>query len=125
MPERIYLASPYMHPDLWVREARFNVVTSATAQLVRQGFIVFSPVSMGHSICNASGLPMMFSYWRESWLSYLEHWATHLLVLRLPDWEFSEGVTTEILFAQRQGIPVQYIDLEQIMNETTGLMNMN
>lgn len=53
------------------------------------------------------------------------HWATRLLVLRLPDWELSGGVTTEILFAQKQGLPVEYIDLEQIMNETTGLMNMN
>lgn len=74
--ERLYLTCPYMHPDLWVREARLPDAlgdTSACAQTA----------------------------------------------------ELSGGVTTEILFAQKQGLPVEYIDLEQIMNETTGLMNMN
>lgn len=119
MPERIYLACPYSHPDVWVREARFEVVTYAAAQLMRQGCTVFSPVSLGHAFCLASELPGDFTFWRESCFSYLQHWATCLTVLKLAGWESSEGVKAEIRFAQERNLPVNTLDFNQCRNSVS------
>jgi hypothetical protein len=40
----IYLVSPYSHPDPLVREERFQAACEATADLIRSGAIVYSPI---------------------------------------------------------------------------------
>ncbi|HUE70425.1 MAG TPA: DUF1937 family protein [Pirellulaceae bacterium] len=40
----IYLASPYWHADLAIRNQRFRAACGATAQMIREGTTVFSPV---------------------------------------------------------------------------------
>lgn len=97
---RIYLAAPYSHSDPAVRQARFDVVNRVAGQLLAIGYEVYSPISMGHVVCEACGLPTAFSFWRKNCLSFLGGWATHLLVLKLDGWELSEGVAAEYAVAQ-------------------------
>lgn len=109
-PERIYLATPYTHPDPAIRRARFEAVTLAAGALIQRGFIVFSPITMGHPISETcADIPGDFAYWETACLSYLSDWATALMVLTLDGWEESRGVVREIAVAREWGLPVQYL----------------
>lgn len=108
--ERIYLASPYTDPDPAIRRARFETVTRAAGELMKRRYIVFSPITMGHSISEAcADIPGDFGYWGRTCLSYLEGWATRLVVLTLDGWEESRGVTAEIAAAAKAGLPIEYL----------------
>ena len=60
----IYLAVPYSHADAAVRQQRFDAACRAAAALIRQGKVVFSPVSHGHAICS-HGLPSDWAFWQH------------------------------------------------------------
>lgn len=108
--ERIYLASPYTDPDPAIRRARFETVTRAAGALMQRRLVVFSPITMGHPISEAcADIPVEFAYWETACLSYLEGWATRLVVLTLDGWRESRGVTAEIAAAAKVGLPVEYL----------------
>jgi len=46
--KKAYLCAPYSHPDPKVREARVDAADMMAAQLMEQGYIVFSPLSHSH-----------------------------------------------------------------------------
>ena len=66
----IYLASPYTHSDASVRESRFDAACQATAELVRSGQVVFSPIAHGHPLVRF-GLPIEWEYWARFDREYL------------------------------------------------------
>ena len=66
----IYLASPYTHSDASVRESRFDAACKATAELVRSGQVVFSPIAHGHPLVRF-GLPIDWDYWARFDHEYL------------------------------------------------------
>lgn len=109
MSERIYLAAPYSDPCPDVCDLRFSRVTVAAGELMRQGALVYSPLTMGHVIAGVVKLPGDWAFWRESCLSYLEEWATTLYVLRLPGWEQSQGVAAEVEAARKLRLPVVHL----------------
>lgn len=104
----IYLASPYSDPDPAVQEERFRAVCCQAAEMMGKGLYVFSPVAHCHPIA-AYGLPRDYSYWKGYNLAFLTV-CTELVVLKLPGWEVSEGVTGEIALAKELGKPVRYVD---------------
>lgn len=53
---RVYLATPYSHPDPKVREARFQAVNAVAAQLMRDGHHVYSPISHAHPTLRDAGM---------------------------------------------------------------------
>ena len=109
-PLRIYLACPYSHHDKGIRRHRFFMVSQTAAQLINQGFCVFSPVTCGHILGESYGMPAGFGFWREYDLSFLRHWARELWVMRLVGWEQSEGVQAEIEEARRLGLPMRFLN---------------
>lgn len=114
-PERIYLATPYTHPDLVIRRTRFEAVTRAAGALMQCGFVVFSPITMGHPICEVcADIPGDFTYWENACLSYLSDWATALMVLTLDGWRESRGVVREIAVAREWGLPVTYLSPDDV-----------
>jgi len=58
----IYLACPYSHPDSNVREYRFKMANRAAAKLMRDGHIVYSPISHTHPIAMEGDLPLDWAY---------------------------------------------------------------
>lgn len=109
MSKRIYLAAPYTDADKDVRRYRFSQVTVVAGELMLQGDLVYSPLTMGHVIAEAVDMPSDWEFWQKSCLSYLEGWATELYVLRLPGWKASTGVAAEIEAARRFRLPVTHI----------------
>lgn len=106
----IYLAAPYMHPDLLVREARVREVDACAAALMQDGHIVFSPLSMNHRVKDHCGL---HEAPHEFWMQQDLPWMTacdKLVVLCLDGWKESKGVAMEIQWAQFQlRIPIDFI----------------
>lgn len=105
----IYLASPYSDPSPIVREHRFEVAQYFTAYWLKRGTIVFSPIVYCHDLAIAHSLPTDFAFWQNFNEKMLNR-ATELWVLRLPGWENSIGVNSEILRASALALPVTYHD---------------
>lgn len=106
---KIYLACPYSDPDPCVRRRRYISATAAAAQIMKYGSLVFSPVTHSYFLAEQFGCPQEGEFWKDWYLSFLEHWATHLYVLQLEGWEESKGVSAEIKYAEQHNIPVRMI----------------
>ena len=100
----IYLAIPYSNVD---KEESFKIVNKIAAKLMLQGYIVFSPISMGHAIACENQLPTDFEFWGrmceffvgacdETWIVCMEG---HIK---------SVGVQAE----KKRSIKVEYLDIE-------------
>lgn len=103
----IYLASPYSHPDPAVRLARFEAANRAAGELMRQGLIVFSPISHSHPIATICDLPLEFDFYMASARYFIQR-ARMMIVLTLQGWMESRGVMAEIDMARDYGLPVEY-----------------
>jgi len=103
----IYLASPYSHPDKAVREERVAAVQHETVKLMEEGYNVFCPIAHTYPL---EGLVRVdeHGFWMKQDIAVLRK-AEALLVLCLPGWENSAGVTEEIAFAVGHGIDVVYL----------------
>ncbi|MHB0978414.1 MAG: DUF1937 family protein [Minisyncoccota bacterium] len=111
----IYLASPYSHSMPAVRELRFHQANAAAAWLMRQGHVVFSPISHSHPI--AAYLPekqlLDHKFWMAQDLGILTL-ASSLFVLMTPGWDKSKGMAAELLHAKKHNIQIEYLKLEDI-----------
>jgi hypothetical protein len=107
----IYLASPYSHPDPQVREARFEAACRATADLIRAGEAVFSPIVHGHPLVRY-GLPIDWSFWQRFDEEHLQK-CDVVLVLQADGWRESEGVKAELALASAFGKRIDYLDIGQ------------
>jgi hypothetical protein len=109
--ELIYLAVPYSHADRYVRVARWIAANKAAAKLMALGLYVFSPISHTHPIAEESDgtLPRGWDFWEGFDRQYLNV-CKKIIVLRIPGWDTSTGVTEEIKIGTEMGIPVEYMD---------------
>ena len=114
----IYLASPYTHPDPSVREARFDAACLATAELVRAGHVVFSPIVHGHPLVRFD-LPIEWDYWERIDRVHLQH-CDEMVVLMLDGWRESRGVQAEIGLAIEMDLPIRYLPPPMISNTSGG-----
>jgi len=106
---RIYLASPYSHPDKAVCNDRFRAACKAAAKLMRDGYIVFSPIAHGHNIAQYIDNHLDHNFWLEQDMSFLDSWADEMWVLMIDGWQESEGIAAETKRAETIGLPVKYI----------------
>jgi hypothetical protein len=102
-----YVCSPYSHCDPAVRQERFEAACRAAAELTRQGTTVYCPVAHTHAIAKY-GLPLNWDYWQIHDRRFLEM-CSEVVVLTLPGWRDSVGVTAEIEIARALGKPVSFL----------------
>lgn len=102
----IYLASPYSDKSRTVRHGRYLQVAETTAELLRQGLHVYSPIVHCHELAERHNLPKDFAFWEKYNFAMLEQ-ASALHILELEGWEQSKGVRGEIQFAVKTGITIQ------------------
>ena len=103
----IYLASPYSHDDPAIREQHFQAVCRETAELMRRGNVVFSPIVHGHPLVG-HGLPTDWPFWERFDREHLRR-CDELVVLTLDGWRESVGVAAEIRIADELGTPIRYL----------------
>jgi nucleoside 2-deoxyribosyltransferase len=116
--KKIYLACPYSHEKGGIRSMRFDLVNAAAAKLMREGYLVFSPISHTHPIAERGDLPKGWDFWEAYDRTFID-WADEVHVLMLDGWKESKGVTAEIAIAKELGKPVHYIEdkgnVDQVM----------
>jgi len=105
----IYLASPYTHPDLAVRELRFKQACQYVGNMLKKGIHVFSPIVYTHPITIECALPTVWSFWANLDQDFLLC-CDKVQVLTLEGWRESAGIESEINAAKRLGIPIEYVE---------------
>ncbi len=106
----IYLAGPYSHEDETIRVQRFEALTKKAAELMIDGFTVFSPITHGHAIAERHDLPLDFDWWQHQCLDMLSR-ASKLIVLRLDGYDQSRGVQAEIVHAEKLQIAIEFMNV--------------
>lgn len=109
----IYLASPYSHPSVTVREDRFERVCRAAGELMRLGYMVFSPIAHSHAIGKLCDLPKDWAFWERQDTAILAR-CTSMIVLMLDGWEQSVGIQAEVEFAQRRLMPIAWVHPDEV-----------
>jgi nucleoside 2-deoxyribosyltransferase len=110
--ELIYLACPYTHASPVIRLQRFEQATKAAAGLIRQGRIVFSPITMTHPIdIEMAGSENTLG--SDFWVAFDEAFMDRcdvFVLLPLAGWQKSSGVMREIEYFQKAGKPLLVLD---------------
>jgi len=107
--KRIYLASPYSHPVRAVRSDRFRAACKVAADVIREGYICFSPIAHSHHIADYLKNHNDSDYWVKQDMSFLESWADEIWVVCIEGWKESKGVAAEVKRAVEVGLPVKYM----------------
>ena len=108
----VYLASPYSHRLRRIRHKRFVDICAVAGILIHQGIDLICPIAHSHPIeehseKNVSG----HEVWMRVDLNLLSK-CTDLYVVTLAGWKESYGVQEEIKFAQRNKMPITYVNDE-------------
>lgn len=111
MTELIYLASPYSKFPKG-RVQAFKEVCEKAAELMLDGHNVFCPIAHSHPIEDL-GMADVHSgdFWLKQDFAVLSK-CTGMFVYKMPSWEESYGVTKEIEFANKNNIPITYLDYD-------------
>lgn len=104
----IYLASPYSHSDETIRQYRYEAALAYTAEQLRSGFIVFSPIVYGHQFDKRFSIGQDF----ESWAA-INYWmlgaCDEIHILAIDGWDTSKGVAEEIRYANHHEITIRMV----------------
>ena len=108
----IYLATPYIHEDKMVCEARALAVTKAAAHFMDKGEVIYSPITHGHAINKHMEQQVGdHKFWLNQCYFYVTN-STAIYVLGQDGWCTSKGVRWEVETAFAFGIPVFLVDAE-------------
>jgi hypothetical protein len=119
MSEIEYLAIPYTDPDEKIRDYRAEISDIVCADLMNQGRVIFAPISSCHHIAKKYDLPKDWDFWKNIDEQFIRA-SKKLLVITLPGWEESTGVTAERKIAQDAGIPIELIDPTPYLDKLNG-----
>jgi len=113
----IYLASIYSvdkedgtAPTLAEMKARTRKVTEKAAEIMQQGYNVFSPLTHSCPIADfiSEENRVSHDFWLRLDFDIIKR-CDELWVYMLPGWDRSYGIAKEIEFAEENGIPVKFI----------------
>jgi hypothetical protein len=113
----IYLCSIYSlgahgdsETDKKTREGRYQYTMKRTAELIKAGNIVFSPILHSHSMAEYHDLPKSYEFFKKQDRCMIER-SDQMVILDMKTihglgWESSEGVSDEEAFAKSLCRPV-------------------
>jgi hypothetical protein len=105
----IYLCSVYSYnADEELMEKRAQYVAKRTAEFLKEGHCVFSPIAHSHQMAVDYNLPKSFEWWMGLDFQYINA-SDEVWVLAMPHWRNSRGVTAEIEYALESGKEVKLI----------------
>lgn len=103
-----YLACPYSHDNKEIELMRFEIANFVASALMKQGEIVFSPISHTHPMVKY-GLPGDWEYWKSQDTAFLKV-CSHFKITKIDGWDKSSGVTNETEHMRERGIEIEYVD---------------
>ena len=105
--KKIYLAGPYSHDSKLVKLKRFLDLNVKAAELMEEGYLVFSPISHSHPISKwvSKENSMSYDFWlaQDFWILDI---CDELHILCLDGWLESKGVLAEIARAKENGMKI-------------------
>jgi len=101
---KIYIALPYTG----IEELSFKTANDAMEVFVRMRHAVYSPISQSHAVAINNGLPGDWEFWKHQNLPFIPL-CDLVVVITLPGWRESVGVTAEIEHAKKNGIRIDYV----------------
>lgn len=103
--KKIYLAIPYSKYE----ELSFKLANEIAAELIKEGHIVFSPISMSHPITTIGGLKGDWETWSRIDMEFIR-WCEEVIVINFDNKAVLEsiGVQDEIKYAKEIGKKVTY-----------------
>ncbi|CAH7418700.1 conserved hypothetical protein [Vibrio chagasii] len=111
-----YLASVYSYGaktdsdvDTLTRDERASYVMSRLKDMIVSGGTVYSPIAHWHQMSKEHGLPNEYAFFQRVDRAFIDK-SDGVVVLKMPHWEKSEGITDEINYAESLGLPVEYLD---------------
>jgi hypothetical protein len=107
-----YVATPYSHPDVVIRNRRYEEACKAAKALAMQGkYAIYSPIAHWHPIAVACGMPTDAMFWKEQNFGIMT--AAHaIIVVKFDGWISSMGVDMEITFAKQNNKVLIYTSPE-------------
>lgn len=102
-----YLASPYSHPNATMREARYEEACKAAAWMMKQGYVVFSPIAHSHPISSYLGPETLMDhgFWMNQCVPMVRRCGA-LWILGIDGWDTSHGVRREWQCADAWRLPI-------------------
>ena len=107
----IYLATPYSDKDPAVRQLRFEHVNQVAGALMRQGHLIFSPISHTHPIALSGDLPKGWDFWQRYDQKFLDC-CDEVWILCVAGWKESVGVRGEIAVANYLRKQIRYVRVD-------------
>ena len=107
--ELIYVGTPYTKYPAGIEEA-FRDACSITADLLRSGLRVYSPIAHTHPIAIYGNIdPLDYEIWLPFDAAIMKA-SDAMIVVKMETWEKSHGVKHEIETFTAAGKPVFYLD---------------
>lgn len=94
-------------------EAAYEFACKVAAEMMMEGFEVFSPIAHSHSLSHHLPKEVVFSH--DFWMARdepLMAQAVGLVVCMSPNWEESKGIAHEIDFFRARGKPIMYREID-------------
>jgi len=117
----IYLAIPYSHTNSYVVYLRSEIVLRAHAEFIKEGHIIFSPITQSHILAERFELPKDFEFWSRIDFAILDK-ADELWVIAIEGWETSRGVQAEIERARSNKIPIHFVKPQDLKDSENHLL---
>jgi len=108
----LYIAVPYTSEDPAVRQDRFDQVTQFCANLKQAGANPLSPITHSHPMA-LLGTGGSWDTWKEFDIACMSL-CSIIVVLKLPGWDKSKGVSEEVLHMTGRGKPAYFADPDNI-----------
>lgn len=108
MKKLYYLSCPYNDSNTELSHLRLEAANKATAELLKAGKIVFSPLTHNVTLLKY-GLPTGWEFWGPLDEALIQR-CDKLLVLKIDGWDKSSGVAKEMAIAESLGKPIEFID---------------
>lgn len=93
-----------------LRTRRYKQACRKAAELMDEGYVVFSPIAHSHSV-ELNGMKEVRDgdFWLDQDLAILRR-CDRLVVYKMKDWEHSRGIAREVAYAQAHNIPIDYLE---------------
>jgi len=105
-----YLAVPYTHDNPNVRDQRYKRVTEYATHLIKQGKVIYSPITTTHALIKfAPDIGTQWGFWKKFDSVYIP-FCRELHILTMIGWRESVGVTEEKKMFKALKRPIIYVD---------------
>jgi len=113
-----YLGLPYTDKNKFILNFRAEISNLIAVELMKQGRIIFAPISSWHPMAMKYDLPIDFEYWSRLDEEFIKV-SKRLLIIQLPGWDTSKGVNLETEIANHYNIPIEYINPNNYLHDTS------